>query len=246
MFSPSVADGGPATATRSRRRQRPLSSENLPQQPKAKRQRLPLTEQTFVNPEVQQEMIEVKTDKAATVEPKNNTPVVESPTLAPRKELNVRAKKPKHGDRAANKGDGSLVLVLYFSVAFVLTLHANQVKHRLAQTPTPLASSQLCPTEFDPTGLVRDSQSLDVDIAYFFCVQCRESNRRRLLEFWLCPDPYLYTRRRLAIQLDLAIPRNIHIHPSFSIKTERSPTSRMSRLSFCFLHRAWPGCGHGW
>lgn len=116
MFSPSVADGGPATATRSRRRQRPLSSENLPQQPKAKRQRLPLTEQTFVNPEVQQEMIEVKTDKVATVEPRN-TPVVESPSLAPRKELNVRAKKPKHGDRAANKGDGSLVLVLRLPVA---------------------------------------------------------------------------------------------------------------------------------
>jgi hypothetical protein len=32
-------------------------------------------------------------------------------TTTPRKELNVRAKKSKHGDRAANKGDGSLVLV---------------------------------------------------------------------------------------------------------------------------------------
>lgn len=115
MFSPSVAEGGPATATRSRRRQRPLSSENLAQQPKAKRPRIPLTEQTFVNPDVpqqQQEMIEVKTDKVATLPTKNNN-IEPAESLSPvlRKELNVRAKKAKHGDRAANKGDGSLVLV---------------------------------------------------------------------------------------------------------------------------------------
>ncbi|KAJ4157189.1 hypothetical protein NW754_008834 [Fusarium falciforme] len=114
MFSPSVAEGGPATATRSRRRQRPLSSENLAQQPKAKRPRIPLTEQTFVNPDVpqqQQEMIEVKTDKVATLPTKNNN-IEPAESLSPvlRKELNVRAKKAKHGDRAANKGDGSLVL----------------------------------------------------------------------------------------------------------------------------------------
>ncbi|KAF4446938.1 hypothetical protein F53441_9484 [Fusarium austroafricanum] len=112
MFSPSVAQGGPATATRSRRRQRPLSSEHVAQQPKAKRQRVPLTEQTFVNPDAQQEMIEVKTDgKVATLPAKNKN--IEPPeSLSPvlRKELNVRAKKAKHGDRAANKGDGSLVL----------------------------------------------------------------------------------------------------------------------------------------
>ncbi|KAJ4265424.1 hypothetical protein NW762_004712 [Fusarium torreyae] len=112
MFSPSAAQGGPATATRSRRRQRPLSSENVAQQPKAKRQRLPLTEQTFVSPDAQQDMIEVKTDgKVATLPTKNKN--IEPPeSLSPvlRKELNVRAKKAKHGDRAANKGDGSLVL----------------------------------------------------------------------------------------------------------------------------------------
>ncbi|CAF3636034.1 hypothetical protein QX201_003328 [Fusarium graminearum] len=115
MFSPSIAQGGPATATRSRRRQRPVSSERTTQQPKAKRQRLPLTEQTFVNPDNQQEMVEVKTDaKVATLPTKNKNKNIEpppepaSPVL--RKELNVRVKKPKHGDRAANKGDGSLVL----------------------------------------------------------------------------------------------------------------------------------------
>ncbi|CAG9999508.1 unnamed protein product [Clonostachys byssicola] len=127
MFSPSVRDGGPATATRSRRRQRPLSSENIAQQPKAKRQRLPLTQQTFVNPEPQPEpsdSIEVKADKVpvAASKPahieKHQAPAKTAATTAtpaattttPRKELNVRAKKSKHGDRAANKGDGSLVL----------------------------------------------------------------------------------------------------------------------------------------
>ncbi|RBR13820.1 uncharacterized protein FIESC28_08027 [Fusarium coffeatum] len=114
MFSPSSAQGGPATATRSRRRQRPVSSERTTQQPKAKRQRLPLTEQTFVNPEAGQEMIEVKADtKVATLPAKNKTINIEPPEpVSPvlRKELNVRTKKAKHGDRAANKGDGSLVL----------------------------------------------------------------------------------------------------------------------------------------
>lgn len=81
------------------------------QQPKAKRQRLPLTEQTFVNPEAQPEMAEAKPDKIAVVERRHESPV-ETHHHTPRKELNVRAKKSKHGDRAANKGDGSLVLVI--------------------------------------------------------------------------------------------------------------------------------------
>lgn len=125
MFSPSANDGGPATATRSRRRQRPLSSESVAQ-PKAKRQRLPLTEQTFVNPEVQptpaprhqqpssnqaqrnQESIEVKPEK---ISPQDSRKENDENFNTPRRDLNVRAKKTKHGDRAANKGDGSLVLV---------------------------------------------------------------------------------------------------------------------------------------
>jgi nuclear pore complex protein Nup133 len=115
MFNPSAAEGGPATATRSRRRQRPKSSDSLVQQPKAKRQRLPLSEQTFVNPDAQPEMVEAtKTDKIAALDPKHDsTPDNLHHTL--RKDLNVRAKKSKHGDRAANKGDGSLVLVSFYS-----------------------------------------------------------------------------------------------------------------------------------
>ncbi|GKT90561.1 nuclear pore complex subunit NUP133 [Colletotrichum tofieldiae] len=107
-------EGGPATATRSRRRQRPASNESLAQQPKAKRQRVPLTEQTFVNPEVSAptgpEMYEVKSDKVAALDVRqdgieNHNPI----TPTPRKELSVRAKKPKGGDRPT-KGDGSVVL----------------------------------------------------------------------------------------------------------------------------------------
>lgn len=94
-------------ATRSRRRQRPLSSESLVQQPKAKRQRLPLTEQTFVNPDAPPEMFEVKSGKVATLEARQDG--VEN-FAVPKKDLIVRPKKPKAGDRA-NKSDGSSVLV---------------------------------------------------------------------------------------------------------------------------------------
>lgn len=130
MFSPSRANtGGPATATRSRRRQRPLSNENVTQQPKAKRQRVPLTEQTFVNPEPQpapeqnhqqqrsghahSDSIEVKADKAYSLDLAKGSDVENQQQPTARRDLNVRAKKTKHGDRAANKGDGSLVLVCF-------------------------------------------------------------------------------------------------------------------------------------
>ncbi|KAL1903283.1 hypothetical protein Sste5346_000568 [Sporothrix stenoceras] len=132
MFSPH--EGGPATATRSRRRQRPVSSDSLAQQPKAKRQRLPLTEQTFVNPDVPPEMFQVKADKvamlsarrdgvenhttqqnsngsassaAATASASTSTP--KTSASAPKKELSVRSKKTKAGERIS-KGDGSVVL----------------------------------------------------------------------------------------------------------------------------------------
>ncbi|KOS20197.1 Nucleoporin [Escovopsis weberi] len=117
MFSPnSTSEGGPATATRSRRRQRPKTSEPVAQQPKAKRQRIPLTEQAAANtPEPQQqqpqpEMAEVKNDKVATlpVEPRND-PISETRLPIHRKDPRARVNKPK-GERAAHKSDGSLIL----------------------------------------------------------------------------------------------------------------------------------------
>ncbi|PHH80823.1 hypothetical protein CDD80_6913 [Ophiocordyceps camponoti-rufipedis] len=107
MFSPSANEGGPATATRSRRRQRPKSSESLVQQPKAKRQRLPLTEQTFVNPEPQFGLAELRNDGKLPVMDAR----LEDAHVVPRRELNVRAKKSKLSDRAATKGAGGLVLM---------------------------------------------------------------------------------------------------------------------------------------
>ena len=94
-------------ATRSRRRQRPLSSDSLVQEPKAKRQRRPLTEQTFVNPDAPPDMFEVKPDKVATADLRQDG--IEN-FAVPKKDVQVRAKKPKAGDRAS-KGDGSVVLV---------------------------------------------------------------------------------------------------------------------------------------
>lgn len=113
MFSPAAAEGGPATATRSRRRQRPKSSESLVPQPKAKRQRVPLTEQTFVNPDAAQPepVADSKTEKSPTPAVISPDPNAENVYPTHRKEPGVRAKKSKHGDRAAQKGDGSLVLV---------------------------------------------------------------------------------------------------------------------------------------
>lgn len=119
MFSPALQEGGPANRTRSsRRRQR--TSDSSAQQPKAKRQRVPLAETTFANPEAQSpeappEMYEVKPDKIERVATKRDG--VES-LSAPRKELSVRSKKQKLGERAS-KGDGSIVLVGGFPAPLV-------------------------------------------------------------------------------------------------------------------------------
>ncbi|KAL8357504.1 hypothetical protein RB598_002352 [Gaeumannomyces tritici] len=107
MFSPAVVDSGHGAAMKSRRRQRPLSSENLMLQPKAKRQRLPLSEQTFQTPDAPPEMYEVKAEKLAKLPVKHERPREITP--APKQDLSVRSKKPKPGERVS-KGDGSVVL----------------------------------------------------------------------------------------------------------------------------------------
>ncbi|AEO64561.1 uncharacterized protein THITE_2110831 [Thermothielavioides terrestris NRRL 8126] len=107
MFSSALHEGGPAKGTRSsRRRQRPVSSDTSVQQPKAKRQRVPLSETTFANPDPSPEMYEVKPDKIDVLAAKRDG--IEN-MGAPRKELSVRSKKPKPGERSS-KGDGSIVL----------------------------------------------------------------------------------------------------------------------------------------
>lgn len=112
MFSASATDGaanGPSVgaATRSRRRQRPQSQENSAQQPKAKRQRPNLAEQTVVDPDATAENYEVKAARPQVAELKQdgleNTPFM-------RKELSFRSKKAKTGERVS-KGDGTVVLV---------------------------------------------------------------------------------------------------------------------------------------
>ena len=52
-----------------------------------------------------------KNDKVATLDTRGDIPSENYHHTTPRKDLNVRTKKSKHSDRAANKGDGSLVLV---------------------------------------------------------------------------------------------------------------------------------------
>lgn len=78
------------------------------QQPKAKRQRVPLTEQTFVNPDVRPEMAEVKPDRPVAMLDAQRDGIENM--AVPKRDLGIRAKKPKASERV-NKGDGSTVLV---------------------------------------------------------------------------------------------------------------------------------------
>ncbi|KAI1344713.1 Nup133 N terminal like-domain-containing protein [Xylariaceae sp. FL0016] len=102
-------NGTPASTTRGRRRQRPLSSDNSLNQPKAKRlrpERPTVTDQTFVSPDAAPETYEVKSTKSSAVPIKQDG--IEIP-LAPKQELSVRSKKSRTGDRYS-KGDGSTLL----------------------------------------------------------------------------------------------------------------------------------------
>ena len=103
MFSPSVNNPPAASVRSSRRRQRPLSNEGSIAQPKAKRQRSTLNEQTFVPPDGAPEMEEVKSQKTLVRRESKGV-------LGQQREIAVRGKKPRSGDRG-NKGDGSVVLV---------------------------------------------------------------------------------------------------------------------------------------
>ncbi len=108
MFSPPPNAVAQTASTRgSRRRQRPLSSESSVSQPKAKRQRSALSEQTFLAPDIPPEMQEVKASRAgSTISRRENIRSAQTP----RRDLAVRGKKPKLLDRGS-KSDGSVVLV---------------------------------------------------------------------------------------------------------------------------------------
>jgi nuclear pore complex protein Nup133 len=108
MFSPPANEVPQAASTRSsRRRQRPLSSESSVSQPKAKRQRSALSEQTFVAPDALPEMQEIRSSRAgSTISRRENTRSAQTP----RRELAVRGKKAKLAERGS-KSDGSVVLV---------------------------------------------------------------------------------------------------------------------------------------
>jgi nuclear pore complex protein Nup133 len=121
MFSPPANAVSQAASTRSsRRRQRPLSSEGSVSQPKAKRQRSALSEQTFVAPDAPPEMQEIKATRVGgTISRRENTRSAQTP----RRELAVRGKKPKLADRGS-KNDGSVVLVRYLRGRYWLSLNS--------------------------------------------------------------------------------------------------------------------------
>ncbi|KAK6222952.1 hypothetical protein LQW54_000764 [Pestalotiopsis sp. IQ-011] len=101
------AAGTPASSTRGRRRQRPVSNDDSVKQPKTKRARIPLNDQTFTTPEASQETFEVKPARQPARQDRVEPVEHASPQI--RKELSFRSKKAKTADRL-NKGDGSVVL----------------------------------------------------------------------------------------------------------------------------------------
>lgn len=105
MFSNSFSST-PGTAP-SRRRPRPVSSENSVTQPKAKRIRSTLNEQTFVPPKNVPDMEQVRPENAvATLQ---NTPPEDLSSHL--QELSVRPKKRRVVNDRTSKGDGSTTLV---------------------------------------------------------------------------------------------------------------------------------------
>ncbi|KAJ1326581.1 Nucleoporin NUP133 [Microdochium nivale] len=119
MFSPSQNNGSDRASngpmTRGRRRQRPQSTENSIQQPKAKRQRIPLNEQTYANPDANipppRDAYEVKAARRSAADFRQDgiEPDTPTPQVQLSHELSVRSKKTRPGDRV-NKGDGSILL----------------------------------------------------------------------------------------------------------------------------------------
>ncbi|KFY63297.1 hypothetical protein V496_04035 [Pseudogymnoascus sp. VKM F-4515 (FW-2607)] len=108
MFSPATVNSTPAANTRNaRRRPRPASSENIALQPKAKRQRSSLHDNTFVAPDAASEMQEVKAKKPSVGVARHES--ITEPQGTIRRDLTVRGKKPKSVERSG-KGDGSTVL----------------------------------------------------------------------------------------------------------------------------------------
>ncbi|KFY22022.1 hypothetical protein V493_06910 [Pseudogymnoascus sp. VKM F-4281 (FW-2241)] len=108
MFSPATINSTPAANTRNaRRRPRPTSSENIALQPKAKRQRSSLHDNTFVAPDAAPEMQEVKAKKSSAGVARHES--IAEPQGTIRRDLTVRGKKTKTAERSG-KGDGSTIL----------------------------------------------------------------------------------------------------------------------------------------
>jgi hypothetical protein len=231
MFSPAVKEAvGPAGGTRSRRRQRPKSTDSLVQPPKAKRQRLPLTEATFVNPEPRPEMFEVKADKVAMLEVKQDGLENMPP---PRKELSVRAKKPKASERAG-KGDGSVVLVsvglgsredAFSSVAGPVV--TNGTRQRAMVFPS--AGFQRFQIGYATMPQVCRRPYLRPVLTWLTLP--RSPSWRSLLIQRICTDVDPYACYGVAIHNTESRARDFHIHPPIPIKElVGAASARLSRF----------------
>lgn len=108
MFSPLVSEQQ-ATVRTSRRRPRPTDSSSVSGEPKSKRQRSALSDDTFLPPEDTQERHETLKKEAL-------KQIASSQIMAvPQREIALRAKKSRLGGDRLSKGDGSVVLVCHSS-----------------------------------------------------------------------------------------------------------------------------------
>lgn len=145
MFTNSF-NGTPGNAP-SRRRARPLSSENSVTQPKAKRPRNALNEETFVAPNGAPEMEQARPETAvATLQTRPSADI--SNHLS---DLSVRTKKRRVVNDRTSKGDGSTTLVRYgMNCSWYHLLMFNRPPTRYTQ----LAGFQHCRIAFEPISIV--------------------------------------------------------------------------------------------
>lgn len=237
MFSPSLNQAPSASVRSSRRRQRPLSNEGSILQPKAKRQRSTLNEETFVPPDGAPEMEEARSQKIATVVPKREP----SRELAgSRREIAVRGKKHKAGDRVG-KGDGSVILVSSSNSIRLLSTTANS-----SQTTNDVYTVSKLPAlpdrlRTDVTGIYSYSNFT----IYKLIVELSPSARRNIFGQWLRPHSHTFARSRLAICCESTIPRDLYIRSTISFKTYIRPSPAwVVSLCFSFLYRTRSRCCH--
>lgn len=111
MFSPALGDAPAASLRSTRRRRRERSAES--QAPPSKRHRGTLNDKTFVAPDALANVDKIKASRQSTLLQATPMETTENETAS--RDMVMRSKKSKLGDRGS-KGDGSLLLVRLYDI----------------------------------------------------------------------------------------------------------------------------------